>query len=240
MLEPQSWVAIGVARTPFARGQRIPAQGAPGEIEIFAEFSGGLRGIDAASHLHVLAWLDASPRDLLEVRPKKMGLNAPLQGVFSVRTPVRPNPLALTTTRLLARNERVLHLARLDLYDGTPILDLKPYSPGWDQVLWARDPRQSWVGDLEEASREAMWRREAEDAVEFPDHPRITEVISALRRAVAGGFAPRDPRLRYTVPALDLAVDALAVMASATFGNARLRYDPSAAQVEVDLPAAPR
>ncbi|MBN2797629.1 MAG: tRNA (N6-threonylcarbamoyladenosine(37)-N6)-methyltransferase TrmO [Deltaproteobacteria bacterium] len=232
---------IGVARTGLERGTHLPGQGVAARIVIDPAYEAALLGIEAATHLHVFAWLDGADRSVLQVQPRKLGGGVPPRGVFAVRSPVRPNPIGLSTTRLLGREGLALSLERLDVYDGTPIIDLKPYSPGWDQVLWASDPRRGRPWDLPVASRSAMWEREAGDAVGDQRHdPRVTEVIALFHRLVEARIDPRDPAVRYTVPALDLRVDALAVMAGARFGNGRLAYLPGSGAVGVDALAGSR
>ena len=223
---------VGAARTPVAWPDRIPTQGVPGTVEVRPELTDALLGLERASHVHVLAWLDRAPRDVLRVRPRRAGQDGVERGVFAVRTPVRPNPLALSTTQLLGVEGTTVHLARLDLWDGTPIVDLKPYSPGWDQVLWAADPRRTRPWELPVAHLREGLRREAEDAVGSADTLESREVIAAVEALVGQGRDPRDPEVRWTVPALDARVDLLLVLAGASFGNGRLCYDPEAAAVE--------
>ncbi|HXG52413.1 MAG TPA: tRNA (N6-threonylcarbamoyladenosine(37)-N6)-methyltransferase TrmO [candidate division Zixibacteria bacterium] len=109
-----------------------------GDLEIFPEFEAGLEGIDGYSHLFVIAYfhrlrpeqigpLQVKPRGLLRRGFKLEEL--PLLGVFALDSPTRPNPIGLTLLRFLRREGRRLFVRGLDLFDGTPILDIKGYRP---------------------------------------------------------------------------------------------------------------
>ena len=117
-----------------------------GRIEIRAEYADALEGIEGFSHLFVLSHLDRPRPDskgLLRVRPRRHAggpapdSEIPEVGVFATDAPVRPNPIGLTLVRLLRREGRVLVVRGLDLYDGTPVLDLKPYRADYRAVRHA-------------------------------------------------------------------------------------------------------
>jgi len=108
------------------------------EIEIFPDYAEGLDGIDGFSHLLILFCLhkvSEEQRKLLKARPRRLvkhGLsldNLPLVGVFCLDSPHRPNPIGLSVVRLLSREGLTLRVRGLDAFDGTPVIDLKPYSP---------------------------------------------------------------------------------------------------------------
>ena len=108
------------------------------EIEILAEYAEGLEAIDGFSHLLVFFYLHKvteKQRKLLKARPRRLikyGLNLedlPLVGVFCLDSPHRPNPIGLSVVKLLWRKGRILRVKGLDAFDGTPVIDLKPYSP---------------------------------------------------------------------------------------------------------------
>jgi tRNA-Thr(GGU) m(6)t(6)A37 methyltransferase TsaA len=118
------------------------------EIEMDTAWAGALDGIDAFSHIWVLWWLDRSdaPPDFTHVHPERRS-ELPLVGLLATRSPQRPNPIAMTAVRLLAHEGKRLRVQGLDAYEGTPILDIKPYLrrgdliaeasvPGWLEELW--------------------------------------------------------------------------------------------------------
>ena len=106
-------------------------------IELEKQFAQGLDMIDEFSHLSVLFWmhrLREGGREILQIKPRglmKYGLTLeelPLVGVFAGDAPVRPNPLGLTMVQLLGREGAVITVRGLDAFDGTPVIDIKPYS----------------------------------------------------------------------------------------------------------------
>lgn len=112
--------------------------GVEGTIEVYEEYAAGLDGIDGFSHIIVVAYMHKVPeegRRVLKVRPKRLrllGLDAdkfPEVGVFCTDSPHRPNPIAISIVELISRSGRFLKVRNLDLFDGTPVLDIKPYTP---------------------------------------------------------------------------------------------------------------
>jgi len=120
---------IGVVRSPYKNTQQIPKglgakHEADGVLEILPEFELGLTDIEGFSHLIVVWAFDRSQGfELLGTPPSD---NRP-HGVFATRSPRRPNPIGLTAVELLRRDRRLLHVRGVDMLDGTPILDIKPY-----------------------------------------------------------------------------------------------------------------
>ena len=122
-------VPIGFIRSAYTDAGQIPKgpgaeHTAEGTLEVLPEFAEGLKDIDGFSHLYLL-WLfhESKGYDLLATPPTD---NKP-HGVFSTRAPNRPNPIGLTVVRLIRREGHVLHLKGVDMLDGTPVLDIKPY-----------------------------------------------------------------------------------------------------------------
>jgi tRNA (adenine37-N6)-methyltransferase len=144
--------AIGVARTPFTETAQIPKgpgtkHEANGTLEVLPEFESGLTDIDGFSHLFVLWVFDRSQGfDLLGAPP---GEEVP-HGVFATRSPRRPNPIALTVVELLRRDGTSLHVHGVDMLDGTPILDIKPYMSSIPAELL----RRGWMEDAERRRRQ--------------------------------------------------------------------------------------
>jgi tRNA-Thr(GGU) m(6)t(6)A37 methyltransferase TsaA len=135
---------------------------AEAEIEIDEAYAGALDGIEGFSHIWVIWWLDRSPADArletLRVHPEGRS-EMPLVGIFATRSPRRPNPIAMTLVQLLKRQGARLYVQGLDAFEGTPLLDLKPYLQRGDRIPEATMP--NWLGRL--------WRihdeeREAHDA----------------------------------------------------------------------------
>lgn len=113
------------------------------KIRVFPEFCGGLKGIEGFSHLIILYWIhlrdsEAERRTLL-VFPKRHRVNVET-GVFACRSPSRPNPMGLCVVELIEVENCVLTVRGLDAFEGSPIVDIKPYIPGLDAFPEARVP----------------------------------------------------------------------------------------------------
>jgi tRNA-Thr(GGU) m(6)t(6)A37 methyltransferase TsaA len=140
---------IGYVRTT-AVGDEVKDKSVVSLIELEPKLAEGLDGIAGFSHLFVLFYLHQLPgekREMLKVHPKGR-LDLPLTGIFSTRTMLRPNPIGLTLVTLLKVEGNVLTVGGLDAYDGTPVLDLKPYDP-WDKAEDAQVP--DWWKKLHES-----------------------------------------------------------------------------------------
>jgi formylmethanofuran dehydrogenase subunit E len=126
---------IGFVRSPYKTLSEAPHQGRDSdqesEIVIDEEYVTGLKDIDYHPHLIVLCWFDRADRARLTATPPHLSTE---HGVFATRSPNRPNPIGLCIVDLLKRDGRTLRVRGLDALDGTPVLDIKPYSRGIDCV----------------------------------------------------------------------------------------------------------
>jgi len=117
----------------------LPFEGTPAKIEILERWEEALHEIENFSHIMVLGLLDGKKVGSLKVHP--MGITSlPEVGLLASRSPHRPNPLIVTVTRLIQRKGRTLSVDPLDLIDGTPVVDIKPYHPSTDSVFGATTP----------------------------------------------------------------------------------------------------
>ncbi|MEW5960824.1 MAG: tRNA (N6-threonylcarbamoyladenosine(37)-N6)-methyltransferase TrmO [Chloroflexota bacterium] len=126
---------IGVIHSPFTdiAGMPIQAAGAAdvaGSVEIFPEFIEGLVDLDGFSHLILLYHFHRAHAGPLTVIPF---LDSRPHGVFATRAPTRPNRLGLSVVKLLGVEGNILHIGQIDILDGTPLLDIKPYVPEFDR-----------------------------------------------------------------------------------------------------------
>ena len=121
-------IFIGRIRTPFATRLDCPRQGKHDgpicRVEVDAPWRDGLAGLERYGHVEVLYWMHEARRDLIRQSPKANGLTT---GTFSLRSPLRPNPIATSMCLLVGFEPGVLLVRGLDCLDGTPLLDLKPY-----------------------------------------------------------------------------------------------------------------
>jgi tRNA (adenine37-N6)-methyltransferase len=143
---------IGTIHSPFRRSAGTPIQsalanGEEGSVEVYAQFAAGLRDLEGFERIWLLYWFDRAVRGQLVVRPF---LDDQERGVFATRAPCRPNPIGLSCVRLLGIEGRGLRIEGVDVLDGTPLLDIKPYVPQFD-CLKARG-----VGWLRRTTRKAV------------------------------------------------------------------------------------
>lgn len=130
-MEELFYKPIGIVHSPFKAPQDVPKEDealkdAKGSIEIASEYAKGLKDIEGFSHIVVIFHFHLSKDRLLIVKPY---WDNSLRGVFSTRSPSRPNPIGVTVVRLLKREGNILHLQGVDMVEGTPVLDIKPYVP---------------------------------------------------------------------------------------------------------------
>jgi tRNA (adenine37-N6)-methyltransferase len=135
MTEPVTYRPIGIIRTPFLDPDGMPIQataavGVAGRIEIDAGFVEGLADLDGFSHLILVYHLHRVTAARLTVTPF---LDDRPHGIFATRSPARPNPIGLSTVRLVAITGSILEVEDVDMVDGTPLLDIKPYVPAFDE-----------------------------------------------------------------------------------------------------------
>jgi tRNA-Thr(GGU) m(6)t(6)A37 methyltransferase TsaA len=122
-------IAIGTVESPLTDRETAPKQGDEGAPPAWLVFdpavADGLDGIAAGDELLVLTWLDRARRDVLRVRPRSDPAN-PVRGVFSTRSPDRPNPIGLHRVTVLAVDGLRVRVSDLEAIDGTPVVDVKP------------------------------------------------------------------------------------------------------------------
>jgi tRNA-Thr(GGU) m(6)t(6)A37 methyltransferase TsaA len=124
---------IGVIHSPFTEKDKTPIQAsrsqAIGRVEIYPEFANGLKDIEALSHIYLLYVFHESQGYKLQVKPF---LDDREHGIFATRYPYRPNPIGISIVKLLSRKNNILTVEGMDVLDGTPLLDIKPYVPDFD------------------------------------------------------------------------------------------------------------
>jgi tRNA (adenine37-N6)-methyltransferase len=133
-------VFIGSIRTAWKTRKDCPKnpreareRGEPAALEIDPAFRAGMTGLEKFSHVIVLYWMHEARRDLIVLNPAHADMP---RGVFALRAPVRPNPIALSVVRLVSMNMAAgrIEIDAIDCVDGTPLLDIKPYLPSVDAV----------------------------------------------------------------------------------------------------------
>jgi tRNA-Thr(GGU) m(6)t(6)A37 methyltransferase TsaA len=139
---------IATIHTPYTRTEGMPIQpagsaGVCGTIEVLEEYRAGLRDLEGFSHIILLYHFHRSRGFDLRVVPF---MDTELRGLFATRAPNRPNPIGLSVVRLEKIENGVLHIRDVDMLDGTPLLDIKPYVPEFDapavvRTGWLEKPR---------------------------------------------------------------------------------------------------
>ena len=145
--------SIGYVRRA-SKQENVKDRSLVSEITIQKGLTKALEGIEEFSHVFVLFYMhqvSAKDKKALKVHPRGR-MDLPLVGLFATRTPLRPNPVGLALVELLKRRENVLVVQGLDAFDGTPVLDLKPYD-NWDAVVNIRIPEWRKKLELEAASK---------------------------------------------------------------------------------------
>ena len=146
---------IGIIHSPFTDIAGMPIQprgaaGVPGSVEVRPEFTAGLQDLAGFSHVILLYHFHRVQEARLTVTPF---LDAQPRGVFATRAPQRPNPIGLSIVKLLGIEGNILHIENVDILDGTPLLDIKPYVPEFDQYPAER------IGWLEQARGRVQGQR---------------------------------------------------------------------------------
>jgi tRNA-Thr(GGU) m(6)t(6)A37 methyltransferase TsaA len=125
---------VGVVRTPYKTMDKVPIwpcfSNEIGELEVFKQYEEGLRDIDSFSHVMILYLFHKSEGYSLIVKPF---LDSDKHGLFATRHHNRPNPIGMSLVRVVERKGRVLRVKGIDVLDGTPLVDIKPLVPSFDQ-----------------------------------------------------------------------------------------------------------
>lgn len=220
---------IGFVRSPFTEKVEAPrqavaggAEGVVGRIEMLPEHEHALDDLAGFDRIWVLFWFhEAKGGPRSKVLPPRSDRK---RGVFATRSPHRPNPIGMSAVRLDGVEGLVLHVRDLDLIDGTPVIDLKPYVPyadafpdaksGW--VVGQSDPRPSWaVAFTDESEAQLAWL--AAEGLSFDLRSRIREALALgpqphpyrrIKKTDAGDLvlAVKEWRARFTVDAAASAI----------------------------------
>jgi tRNA-Thr(GGU) m(6)t(6)A37 methyltransferase TsaA len=143
---------IGTIRSPFKKTEGMPIQpvfavGTEGTVEILPQFAEGLQDLDGFERLWLMYWLHQAPPGPLRVIPFR---DTRERGVFATRAPCRPNPIGLSCVRLVSIAKNVLTISGVDILNGTPLLDIKPYVAQFDAFP---NSRAGWLDQMSASSR---------------------------------------------------------------------------------------
>lgn len=146
---------IGVIHSPFNNLEEMPIQPSsdasrPGTVEIYPEFVEGLKDLEGFSHLYLIYHLHKVNKSRLVVTPF---LDKEPHGIFATRAPSRPNPIGLSLVKIVGLEGNLIHVDQVDVLDGTPLLDIKPYVPEFENVDFVQ------IGWLEKAKGQIRSRK---------------------------------------------------------------------------------
>ena len=150
---------IGIIRTPHVETSQTPiqpvfAKGIPGTVEVFPEYVDGLMDLDKFSHLYLLYYFNRAKETKLKVKPY---LEDELHGIFATRAPHRPNKIGISVVKLLKIEKNILHIEDVDILNGTPLLDIKPYIARFD----TRDEvRSGWQDEIQDDTADVRGKKD--------------------------------------------------------------------------------
>ena len=142
---------IGVVRTPYRQVADVPLQSyrsttVKGNVVLDSAYRGGLLGLDGFDYLHLIVLLDRVGQPQMVVEPILVPGSGVQVGVFATRHPARPNRLALSLVKLEAFTQDGFEFSGVDMLDGSPLIDIKPYEPRLDSP-WTRPVRTGWYAE---------------------------------------------------------------------------------------------
>ena len=154
-----SYTPIGVLHSEHIAAEQTPiqpayAKGCKGRAEIFPDFVQGLQDLDGFSHVYLIYHFDRTGSIKLMVKPFMDDVE---RGIFATRSPRRPNPIGLSIVELVRQEGAILHLDGVDILDGTPLLDIKPYTAKFDHI---RATCNGWQDVISEETAQRYGRRE--------------------------------------------------------------------------------
>ncbi len=125
---------IGIIHSPFKEPKGTPVQstgakGIDGTVEVFPEYAEGLMDVEGFSHIILIVHFHLSKKASLKIKPY---MDNQVHGIFAIRGPSRPNPIGISIVHLVRIEENTLHIQDIDIVDGTPLLDIKPFVPEFD------------------------------------------------------------------------------------------------------------
>jgi len=156
--KPLTYRPIGIIHSEHTIAEKTPiqsvyAKGCKGQAEVFPEFVAGLSDLDGFSHIYLIYHFHQARSVQLLVKPYLQNAE---HGIFATRAPFRPNPIGLSVVELLGIEGNILHLEGVDILDGTPLLDIKPYTTKFD----LHDVKHSgWQDEVDDQTAKVRGKR---------------------------------------------------------------------------------
>jgi tRNA-Thr(GGU) m(6)t(6)A37 methyltransferase TsaA len=157
-MEELTYRPIGIIHSEHTVAEKTPiqpvyAQGCKGQVEVFTEFAEGLKDLQGFSHVYLIYHFHQSPPAKLIVKPFLHDIE---HGIFATRAPCRPNAVGLSVVELEKIEGRILHVNGVDILDGTPLLDIKPYTAKFDLYDIKKN---GWQDDVEDETAHRKGKR---------------------------------------------------------------------------------
>lgn len=205
---------IGVVRSGMDDPDDVPIAGQPARVEIFPQYFEALHRIEENSHLWLLLWFHKADRSCLRTVPRRISPDLPEYGVFGLRSPNRPNPIALTLVHLDSIEDNILRVTNLDAIDGTPVLDIKSYYE--QDIIFS--PTTPYIRALNPIMRRNIFLKEA-----YSHHQeKCPGLFMAIRMAMVAdeymGHLNR-PDLKLTITGSPCLADTLQGLSRARLAN---------------------
>ncbi len=213
---------VGIVHSPVKDKGDMPHHGVSASVEVYPQFTDALLGIEGNTHIMVIGWFHEADRKLLKA--DRFSGGARERGVFGIRSSSRPNPLGLTPCRLLSREGNILHVEQLDFIDGTPVVDIKRYSPGWDCIFSARSSRD--LSPLPDRDPRYLVDDMMTEASNFHGERclGVALAVRIMRHAMeTWGISQKDPGLVLSAGVDGCIIDGLQALSAATLGGGRLK-----------------
>lgn len=149
---------IGIIHSEHTVAEKTPiqpvyAEGCKGYAEVFPDFTEGLKDLEGFSHIYLIYHFHQSPQCKLIVKPFLQDID---RGIFSTRAPFRPNPVGLSVVELKKVERNILHVDGIDVLDGTPLLDIKPYTAKFDSC---NVKNSGWQDQIDEQTAQKRGKR---------------------------------------------------------------------------------
>ncbi|HNY11049.1 MAG TPA: tRNA (N6-threonylcarbamoyladenosine(37)-N6)-methyltransferase TrmO [Candidatus Wallbacteria bacterium] len=215
---------VGIVHSNIYDTSKMPKEGIPtARIEIFDKYIPALHGLEKFSHIYLICFFHKSNRDLLQVDLEKIRFRYdqctdPPLGVFAGRSPSRPNPVSLTVVKILSINGNVIEVENCDAVEGTPVIDIKPYNGGIDQVMNMVSP--TTVPKNRELK--LKWVHRIVKNVTGREDSLTWAIAKSFVEAFERGFDYRSKHVHIIVSDVAELVDSAIFLSNATFSSGRI------------------
>jgi len=215
---------IGVVHSAISETSKMPKDGiSEAKIEIFEKYLPAMHGLEKFSHIYLMCFFHKSDRSLLRIDPQKVHFryanceDAPL-GVFSGRSPARPNPIALTVVKIKAIQGREIEVEHCDAVDGTPVVDIKPYNGGIDRFMNLSIPSNA----PKKLDMKLRWVERIITNVTGSSDAAAKIIAKIFVDAFDRGYVYTDKNVWLVVSNIPRLIDSALFLADATFSSGRL------------------